>query len=135
MDYQVKNHQIITVILINYTMIYLLITIKIFVQHHVNNNIENTNRNIYYLADNTPVNVKMEFYLYKILDLDERNQVLHSNLWVRHSWNDLRLTWPSDLYDKYYLSTVYYNDIIFSISIVRLPMKKIWRPDTRLMNK
>ena len=42
----------------------------------------------------------MELYLYKILDLDERNQVLNSNLWIRHSWNDLRLRWKKSVYDK-----------------------------------
>ena len=49
---------------------------------------------------NDPVQVYMELYLYKILDLDERNQVLHSNLWLRHSWCDFRLMWRPIKYDR-----------------------------------
>ena len=51
----------------------------------------------------------MELYLYKILDLDERNQVLHSNLWLRHSWSDLRLVWQPATYDRYNSLTEFYS--------------------------
>ena len=33
-----------------------------------------------------PVGVTVEVYLYKILDLDERNQMLHSSLWLRYNY-------------------------------------------------
>ncbi|CAG5099638.1 Oidioi.mRNA.OKI2018_I69.XSR.g16613.t1.cds [Oikopleura dioica] len=48
--------------------------------------------------DSGPVNVSIEIYLYKILDLDERNQILNSYLWMRQRWQDLRLSWDEEIY-------------------------------------
>ena len=46
---------------------------------------ESNGRGNFIWETNEPVQVYMELYLYKILDLDERNQVLHSNLWLGYS--------------------------------------------------
>lgn len=46
-----------------------------------------------------PVTVTVELYLYKILDLDERNQMLNSYLWMRQRWVDWRLNWSEKTYD------------------------------------
>ncbi|KAL8577713.1 hypothetical protein ACOMHN_062327 [Nucella lapillus] len=58
--------------------------------------------------------------LIQILDVDESNQVLKSNVWYHYEWTDILLQWnPAD-----------HNNI----EDVRVPSQKIWLPDIQLYN-
>ncbi|XP_027564277.1 neuronal acetylcholine receptor subunit alpha-6 isoform X3 [Neopelma chrysocephalum] len=51
---------------------------------------------------------------------DEVNQIMETNLWLRHIWNDYKLRWDPSQYD--------------GIEFVRVPADKIWKPDIVLYN-
>ena len=64
--------------------------------------------------------VKLEVYLVQIIDLDERDQVLISNVETQYEWYDNGLKWDKELYG--------------GIHDVRLPVDQIWTPDIVLYN-
>ncbi|XP_036694676.1 neuronal acetylcholine receptor subunit alpha-6-like [Balaenoptera musculus] len=51
---------------------------------------------------------------------DEVNQIMETNLWLRHIWNDYKLRWDPVEYD--------------GIETLRVPAEKIWKPDIVLYN-
>ncbi|XP_052826361.1 neuronal acetylcholine receptor subunit alpha-7 [Octopus bimaculoides] len=58
--------------------------------------------------------------LQQIIDVDEKNQNLASNLWLNIKWNDTNLVWnPEDF---------------GNITLIRLPPKKLWKPDILMYN-
>ncbi|XP_064267317.1 neuronal acetylcholine receptor subunit alpha-10 isoform X1 [Passer domesticus] len=67
------------------------------------------------------LNVTLKVTLAQIIDMDERNQVLTSYLWVRQTWLDAHLTWDKDEYG--------------GIDSIRIPSSYVWRPDIILYNK
>ncbi|KAI6079957.1 Neuronal acetylcholine receptor subunit alpha-10 isoform X1 [Aix galericulata] len=67
------------------------------------------------------LNVTLQVTLSQIIDMDERNQVLTSYLWVRQAWLDAHLTWDKDAYG--------------GIDSIRIPSSYVWRPDIVLYNK
>ncbi|XP_046582869.1 neuronal acetylcholine receptor subunit beta-3-like [Haliotis rubra] len=58
--------------------------------------------------------------LIQILDVDETNQVLKTNIWYHYKWTDVLLSWNRTEHDD--------------IDNVRVPSKKIWLPDILLYN-
>ena len=40
-----------------------------------------------------PVTLSVIVTLKQIVDLDERNQILKTNIWLEYYWNDTNLTW------------------------------------------
>ncbi|NWW14555.1 ACH10 protein, partial [Oreocharis arfaki] len=66
------------------------------------------------------LNVTLQVTLSQIIDMDERNQVLTSYLWVRQTWLDAHLTWDKDGYG--------------GIDSIRIPSSYVWRPDIILYN-
>ncbi|XP_009959370.1 PREDICTED: neuronal acetylcholine receptor subunit alpha-10-like, partial [Leptosomus discolor] len=66
------------------------------------------------------LNVTLQVTLSQIIDMDERNQVLTSYLWVRQAWLDAHLTWDKGAYD--------------GIDSIRVPSSYVWRPDIILYN-
>lgn len=40
-----------------------------------------------------PLTLEMVLTLKQIVDLDERNQILKTNVWIEYYWNDTNLTW------------------------------------------
>ena len=40
-----------------------------------------------------PVTLAIIVTLKQIVDLDERNQILKTNIWLEYYWNDTNLTW------------------------------------------
>ncbi|CAJ0930471.1 unnamed protein product, partial [Mesorhabditis belari] len=69
-----------------------------------------------------PLIVKMKIFLQQILDVDEKNQLVSVNAWLRFTWGDYKLKWnPKD-----------YN----GIRDVRFPgtTDHIWKPDILLYN-
>ncbi|KAJ1205343.1 hypothetical protein NDU88_000778 [Pleurodeles waltl] len=67
-----------------------------------------------------PVKVHFEVALTQLVNVDEVNQILETNLWLRHIWNDYKLKWNPPDYD--------------GIEFFRVPAEKIWRPDIVLYN-
>ncbi|XP_048225407.1 neuronal acetylcholine receptor subunit alpha-3 isoform X2 [Perognathus longimembris pacificus] len=56
----------------------------------------------------------------QLVKVDEVNQIMETNLWLKQIWNDYKLTWnPSD-----------YQGVEF----MRVPVEKIWKPDIVLYN-
>ncbi|KAM7126922.1 neuronal acetylcholine receptor subunit alpha-4 isoform 1-T1 [Molossus nigricans] len=56
----------------------------------------------------------------QLIDVDEKNQMMTTNVWVKQEWNDYKLRWdPSD----------YEN-----VTSIRIPSELIWRPDIVLYN-
>ncbi|XP_013406819.1 neuronal acetylcholine receptor subunit alpha-7 [Lingula anatina] len=58
--------------------------------------------------------------LQQIIDVDEKNQVINTNIWLNLYWHDYTLTWNSSEYG--------------GITSIRLPAKYLWKPDVLLYN-
>lgn len=58
--------------------------------------------------------------LFQLLDLDEKNQVLTTNVWAKYTWIDQLLRWDPSNYSN--------------IREVRIPPELIWTPDIVLYN-
>ncbi|XP_035165674.1 neuronal acetylcholine receptor subunit alpha-6 isoform X2 [Oxyura jamaicensis] len=67
-----------------------------------------------------PVTVHFEVAITQLTNVDEVNQIMETNLWLRHIWNDYKLRWDPREYD--------------GIEFVRVPADKIWKPDIVLYN-
>ncbi|KAK6169108.1 hypothetical protein SNE40_020223 [Patella caerulea] len=66
------------------------------------------------------ITVKFGLSLIQILDVDEKNQVLKTNVWYNYNWKDVLLTWKPSEYDN--------------ITDIRIPSTRIWLPDILLYN-
>ncbi|XP_061558442.1 neuronal acetylcholine receptor subunit alpha-10-like [Phycodurus eques] len=66
------------------------------------------------------INVTLQVTLSQIIDMDERNQILTTYLWVRQVWMDAFLAWKKDDYD--------------GLDTIRIPSSYVWRPDIVLYN-
>lgn len=67
-----------------------------------------------------PLTVKMGIRLSQIIDVDELNQVMTTNVWLRQEWVDVSLTWVPEEYG--------------GIDTLELPSESIWLPDIVLFN-
>ncbi|KAI1887671.1 hypothetical protein AGOR_G00192710 [Albula goreensis] len=67
-----------------------------------------------------PVTVEFEVSISQLVKVDEVNQIMETNLWLRHIWNDYKLRWAPPEFD--------------GIEFIRVPSNKIWRPDIVLYN-
>ncbi|XP_048082334.1 neuronal acetylcholine receptor subunit alpha-6 isoform X3 [Ursus arctos] len=67
-----------------------------------------------------PVMVHFEVAITQLANVDEVNQIMETNLWLRHIWNDYKLRWDPMEYD--------------GIETLRVPADKIWKPDIVLYN-
>ncbi|TMS13267.1 neuronal acetylcholine receptor subunit alpha-7 [Larimichthys crocea] len=70
--------------------------------------------------DSQVLTVQLGMSLMQIMDVDEKNQVLTTNLWMKLHWNDCYLRW----------NTLDYPDV----HNVRFPEHLIWKPDILLYN-
>ncbi|KAM9817054.1 neuronal acetylcholine receptor subunit alpha-3 [Neosynchiropus ocellatus] len=67
-----------------------------------------------------PVVVHFEVSMSQLVKVDEINQIMETNLWLRHIWNDYKLKWnPKDF---------------GGVEFIRVPSDKIWKPDIVLYN-
>ncbi|KAL8562674.1 hypothetical protein ACOMHN_011245 [Nucella lapillus] len=67
-----------------------------------------------------PVVVTIGITLTQIFDLDEKNQVLTTNVWLDHEWKDEKMVWDPAEYN--------------GLKVLRIPCKHIWKPDIVLYN-
>ncbi|XP_012723638.2 neuronal acetylcholine receptor subunit alpha-3 isoform X1 [Fundulus heteroclitus] len=67
-----------------------------------------------------PVIVQFEVSMSQLVKVDEVNQIMETNLWLRHIWNDYKLKWdPKDF---------------GGVEFIRVPSNRIWKPDIVLYN-
>nr|XP_056721967.1 neuronal acetylcholine receptor subunit alpha-3 [Euleptes europaea] len=67
-----------------------------------------------------PVIIWFEVSLSQLVKVDEVNQIMETNLWLRHNWNDYKLKWNPEDYG--------------GVRFIRVPSQKIWKPDIVLYN-
>nr|XP_060611697.1 neuronal acetylcholine receptor subunit alpha-3 [Anolis sagrei ordinatus] len=67
-----------------------------------------------------PVIIWFEVSLSQLVKVDEVNQIMETNLWLKHIWNDYKLRWDPDKYG--------------GVQFIRVPSQKIWKPDIVLYN-
>ncbi|KAG7520949.1 neuronal acetylcholine receptor subunit alpha-2-like [Solea senegalensis] len=56
----------------------------------------------------------------QLIDVDEKNQMMTTNVWVKQEWNDYKLRWDPKEYEN--------------VTSIRIPSEIIWRPDIVLYN-
>ncbi|XP_052099671.1 neuronal acetylcholine receptor subunit alpha-9-I-like isoform X2 [Mytilus californianus] len=77
------------------------------------NNYDSNTRPVFNASQ--PVNVTIGITLTQIFDVDEKNQVITTNIWLDQSWIDEKIKWdPKD-----------YN----GLTVLRMPCKSLWLPD------
>ncbi|XP_064092156.1 neuronal acetylcholine receptor subunit alpha-7-like isoform X26 [Macrobrachium nipponense] len=67
-----------------------------------------------------PVVVTFGITLQQIIDVDEKNQILTTNVWLNMEWKDVNLRWNESDYN--------------GVSDLRIPPYKIWKPDVLMYN-
>ncbi|KAJ8043093.1 Neuronal acetylcholine receptor subunit alpha-3 [Holothuria leucospilota] len=66
------------------------------------------------------LDIYLALYITQIIDVDERNQILTTKVWLHQSWNDYRLSWDPDEYD--------------GITEIKVPINYVWLPDILIYN-
>ncbi|XP_037079753.1 neuronal acetylcholine receptor subunit alpha-7-like isoform X4 [Pollicipes pollicipes] len=70
--------------------------------------------------ESEPIVVSFGLTLQQIIDVDEKNQLLITNVWLNLEWNDVNLRWNASEYG--------------GVQDLRIPPKKIWKPDVLMYN-
>ncbi|XP_038824397.1 neuronal acetylcholine receptor subunit alpha-2-like [Salvelinus namaycush] len=64
--------------------------------------------------------VKFGLSIAQLIDVDEKNQMMTTNVWLKQEWNDYKLRWAPSDYDN--------------VTSIRVPSELIWVPDIVLYN-
>ncbi|XP_036397757.1 neuronal acetylcholine receptor subunit alpha-2a [Megalops cyprinoides] len=64
--------------------------------------------------------VKFGLSIAQLIDVDEKNQMMTTNVWLKQEWNDYKLRWNPADYDN--------------VTSIRVPSELIWVPDIVLYN-
>uniref|UniRef100_UPI00398EF685 neuronal acetylcholine receptor subunit beta-3-like n=1 Tax=Pristiophorus japonicus TaxID=55135 RepID=UPI00398EF685 len=64
---------------------------------------------------NDTIKVKFGLEISQLVDVDEKNQLMTTNVWLKQEWNDYKLSWNPDDYG--------------GINTIRVPSASIWLPD------
>ncbi|XP_013406864.1 acetylcholine receptor subunit alpha-like 1 [Lingula anatina] len=64
--------------------------------------------------------VKLGLRLTQLIDVDEKNQIMTTNVWLMHEWDDYKLRWNPKDYG--------------GVNILYVPADRIWLPDVVLYN-
>ncbi|XP_070561881.1 neuronal acetylcholine receptor subunit alpha-10-like isoform X3 [Ptychodera flava] len=64
------------------------------------------------------VNVNLTMQITQIVDMDERNQILTTNVWIEQHWSDEKVVWDPIEHD--------------GIKVIRVPASELWIPDITL---
>nr|ABJ09669.1 nicotinic acetylcholine receptor subunit 6 isoform II [Musca domestica] len=70
--------------------------------------------------ESDPLEVKFGLTLQQIIDVDEKNQLLITNLWLSLEWNDYNLRWNDSEYG--------------GVKDLRITPNKLWKPDVLMYN-
>ncbi|XP_013789916.2 acetylcholine receptor subunit beta-like 1 [Limulus polyphemus] len=71
-------------------------------------------------ATNKTVEVRFGLSFIQLINVNEKNQIMTSNVWLQLSWDDYQLRWDEADYG--------------GINVLRLPPDKVWKPDIVLFN-
>nr|NP_001190978.1 nicotinic acetylcholine receptor subunit precursor [Ciona intestinalis]BAJ65313.1 nicotinic acetylcholine receptor subunit [Ciona intestinalis] len=69
---------------------------------------------------NQSVLIKFELFVSQLVKVDEINQIMMTNLWLKQEWNDNKLRWKPNDYG--------------GVEYLRIPSENIWKPDIVLYN-
>ncbi|XP_053430687.1 neuronal acetylcholine receptor subunit alpha-4 [Nycticebus coucang] len=64
--------------------------------------------------------VRFGLSIAQLIDVDEKNQMMTTNVWVKQEWHDYKLRWDPADYEN--------------VTSIRIPSEFIWRPDIVLYN-
>ncbi|XP_061733761.1 neuronal acetylcholine receptor subunit alpha-5 isoform X1 [Nerophis ophidion] len=67
---------------------------------------------------NQTICVKFGLAISLLVDVDEKNQLMTTNVWMKQEWTDMKLRWDPDDY--------------LGITAIRVPSDRIWLPDVVL---
>ncbi|KAM7423780.1 hypothetical protein PAMA_000237 [Pampus argenteus] len=67
---------------------------------------------------NQTICVKFGLAISQLVDVDEKNQLMTTNVWMKQEWIDMKLRWNPDDY--------------LGITTIRIPSDRIWLPDVVL---
>ncbi|KAK5639398.1 hypothetical protein RI129_011890 [Pyrocoelia pectoralis] len=70
--------------------------------------------------ESEPLEVKFGLTLQQIIDVDEKNQLLITNIWLSLEWNDYNLRWNESEYG--------------GVKDLRITPNKLWKPDVLMYN-
>ncbi|XP_059160025.1 acetylcholine receptor subunit alpha-like isoform X2 [Physella acuta] len=118
-------------VLLNWTRIVELFIVVFIVVCHANENAKRLyddllrrsgyNKLIRPVGNNTDkLVVKMGIRLSQLIDIDEKNQIMTTNVWLRQEWTDKKLTWLAAEYG--------------GVDHLYVPSEHIWLPDIVLYN-
>ncbi|GFG30449.1 hypothetical protein Cfor_03690 [Coptotermes formosanus] len=72
------------------------------------------------MNESDPLQLSFGLTLMQIIDVDEKNQLLITNIWLKLEWNDVNLRWNSSEYG--------------GVKDLRIPPHRIWKPDVLMYN-
>ncbi|XP_008052504.1 neuronal acetylcholine receptor subunit beta-4 [Carlito syrichta] len=64
--------------------------------------------------------IHLELSLAQLISVNEREQIMTTNVWLKQEWIDYRLAWNSSHYE--------------GVKILRIPARRVWLPDIVLYN-
>ncbi|KAE8743093.1 hypothetical protein FOCC_FOCC011339 [Frankliniella occidentalis] len=84
--------------------------------------LSNYNRLIRPVGNNSDrLTVRMGLRLSQLIEVNLKNQIMTTNMWVEQEWNDYKLKWNPDDYG--------------GVETLHVPSEHIWLPDIVLYNK
>ncbi|XP_012788958.1 neuronal acetylcholine receptor subunit beta-4 [Sorex araneus] len=66
------------------------------------------------------ISIQLQLSLAQLISVNEREQIMTTNVWLKQEWTDYRLAWNSSRYE--------------GVNILRIPAKRLWLPDIVLYN-
>ncbi|XP_078614916.1 neuronal acetylcholine receptor subunit beta-4-like [Branchiostoma floridae x Branchiostoma japonicum] len=66
------------------------------------------------------VTVKFYLIISQLISVNEKEEVMKTNVWLAQTWTDYRLMWNKEDYDH--------------VQVIRVPSESVWKPDIVLFN-
>ncbi|XP_005887683.2 neuronal acetylcholine receptor subunit beta-4 [Bos mutus] len=66
------------------------------------------------------ISIQLQLSLAQLISVNEREQIMTTNIWLKQEWTDYRLAWNSSRYE--------------GVNILRIPANRVWLPDIVLYN-
>ncbi|XP_065565150.1 neuronal acetylcholine receptor subunit alpha-7-like isoform X4 [Artemia franciscana] len=70
--------------------------------------------------ESEPLQISLGMTLMQIIDVDEKNQLLITNMWLKLEWSDYNLRWNTSEFGN--------------VKDIRIPPHRIWKPDVLMYN-
>jgi len=71
--------------------------------------------------ESEPIQISFGITLMQIIDVDEKNQLLLTNMWLKMDWVDTNLRWNTSEFGN--------------VRDLRIPPNRIWKPDVLMYNR